>query len=266
MSGSIILMNKKYRKVIIAGNWKMNKLPSEVKPFVDELRANIPETLSGCQVVLCVPATHLAALAREKSRRIALGAQNISEFESGAHTGEVSADMIADLGAKYCIIGHSERRADNGETDEKINVKLRALMDRGITPILCVGESLEQRRRGLTMEHIAYQVKAALHGFTGDEVRRIVIAYEPIWAIGTGLTATDEQAQEVCFAIREQLRMAYGALVSRKVCILYGGSMNAKNCAGLLAQPDIDGGLIGGASLKPVDFSVIVREGSREQE
>ena len=256
-------MNKKYRKVIIAGNWKMNMLPSQVRPFLDELRADIPAATHGCSVVLCVPATHLAALSREKQRRIAPGAQNISGFVSGAHTGEISADMIADLGAKYCIVGHSERRADNGDTDELVHDKIRLLLERGITPILCVGESLEQRDRGLTMEHISYQIKAALFDLTPEEIRRTVIAYEPIWAIGTGRTATDEQAQEVCFAIREQLRRQYGALISRKVCILYGGSMNAKNCAGLLAQPDIDGGLIGGASLKAGDFAAIIREGSR---
>ena len=223
----------------------------------------MPERTNGCSVVLCVPATHLGALSREKQRRISVGAQNISQFVSGAHTGEISVDMIADLGAKYCIVGHSERRADNGDTDELVHDKIRLLLDRGITPILCVGESLEQRDRGLTMEHISYQIKAALYDLTPEEIRRTVIAYEPIWAIGTGRTATDEQAQEVCFAIREQLRRQYGALISRKVCILYGGSMNAKNCAGLLAQPDIDGGLIGGASLKPGDFAAIIREGCR---
>ena len=257
-------MNKKYRRVIIAGNWKMNMLPSQVHAFAEELRDAMPERTNGCSVVLCVPATHLAMFSREKYRRIGVGAQNISHFDKGAHTGEISADMIADLGAKYCIVGHSERRADNGDTDELVNAKIHALLEKGITPILCVGESLEQRDRDLTMEHIQYQVKAALYGLTPEQVKKVVIAYEPIWAIGTGRTATDEQAQEVCFAIRELLRRDYGALISRKVCILYGGSMNAKNCAGLLAQPDIDGGLIGGASLKPADFAVIVREGSRE--
>ena len=256
-------MNKKYRRVIIAGNWKENMLPSQVHDFCEALRKEMPESANGSSVVLCVPATHLAALAKEKSRRLAVGAQNISEFEKGAHTGEISADMIADLGAKYCIVGHSERRASNGDTDELVNAKIRALLERGINPILCVGESLEQRDRDLTMEFIAYQVKAALFGLTPEQVKKVVIAYEPIWAIGTGRTATDEQAQEVCFGIREMLRARYGALISRKVCILYGGSMNAKNCAGLLAQPDIDGGLIGGASLKAADFGVIVREGSK---
>ena len=252
-------MNKKYRRVLIAGNWKMNKRPSEVKGFVEELRPLLPESLKGVGVVLCVPATHIAALGAMRSRRIGTGAQNVSEFESGAHTGEISADMLQDLNVKYCVIGHSERRADNGDTDEKVNAKLRALLEKDITPIVCVGESLAQRESGLTFDLIAYQVKAALNGLSAEDCRRIVIAYEPIWAIGTGRTATDEQAQEVCFAIREILRERYGATVSRRVPILYGGSMNAKNCAGLLAQPDIDGGLIGGASLKTADFATIVR-------
>ena len=237
-------MNKKYRKVIIAGNWKMNQLPSGVKPFVEELKTKLPAGMNGCSVVLCVPATHLAALAREKARRIGVGAQNVSEFDKGAHTGEISVDMIADLGAKYCIVGHSERRANNGDTDELVNTKVHALLEKGITPIVCVGESLSERDRDLTMERISYQVKAALYGLTAEQVKKVVIAYEPIWAIGTGRTAT---------------------LVSRKVCILYGGSMNAKNCAGLLAQPDIDGGLIGGASLKVEDFAAIIREGCKEE-
>ena len=242
-------MNKKYRKVIIAGNWKMNQLPSGVKPFVEELKTKLPAGMNGCSVVLCVPATHLAALAREKARRIGVGAQNVSEFDKGAHTGEISVDMIADL----------------GDTDELVNTKVHALLEKGITPIVCVGESLSERDRDLTMERISYQVKAALYGLTAEQVKKVVIAYEPIWAIGTGRTATDEQAQEVCFNIRENLRAQYGALVSRKVCILYGGSMNAKNCAGLLAQPDIDGGLIGGASLKVEDFAAIIREGCKEE-
>ena len=257
-------MNKKYRKVIIAGNWKMNKLPSDVKPFVEGLRSAMPASLKGCSVVLCMPATHIAALASLRSRRISVGAQNISQFESGAHTGEVSADMLSDLGTKYCIVGHSERRADNGESNLLVNTKTRLLLDRGITPIVCVGETLQQREQDLTMEHIAYQVKAAFYGLSAEQVKKCVVAYEPIWAIGTGHTATDEQAQEVCFAIRELLRRRYGALLSRKVSILYGGSMNATNCAELLSQPDIDGGLIGGASLKVADFAKIVAEGCKE--
>ena len=257
-------MNKKYRRVIIAGNWKMNKKPSEVKGFVEELRAAMPASTKGCSVVLCMPATHLTNLAALRSKRISVGAQNVSEFASGAHTGEVSVDMLSDIGVKYCIVGHSERRADNGDTDELVNKKIKALLEQDITPIVCVGESLEQREQDLTMEHIAYQVKAAFYGLSAEQVKKCVVAYEPIWAIGTGHTATDEQAQEVCFAIRELLRRRYGALLSRKVSILYGGSMNAQNCAGLLAQPDIDGGLIGGASLKSADFAKIVCVGCEE--
>ena len=251
-------MNKKYRRVIIAGNWKMNMLPSQVRPFLESLKAAMPEASNGCGVVLCVPATHLAFMGREKFRRIGIGAQNISEFEKGAHTGEISADMIADLGAKYCIVGHSERRANNGDTDELVNAKLRILLDKGITPILCVGESLEQRDRGLTMEHIAYQVKADLFGLTPAQVKKVVIAYEPIWAIGTGRTATADQAEEVCGAIRDCIREMYGARVARSVTIQYGGSMNAGNAFELLSKPNVDGGLIGGASLKPNDFAAIV--------
>ena len=257
-------MNKKYRRTIIAGNWKMNMNPSQVKPFVEELRTHMPASLKGCSVVLCVPATHIQALTNMHSRRIAVGAQNVSQYDNGAHTGEVSCAMLADLGVKYCIIGHSERRADNGDTNLLVNTKARRLLDAGITPIICVGEELRPREKDLTTEHIDYQVKSALFGLTPEQVKKVVIAYEPIWAIGTGITATNEQAQEVCFTIRELLRKKYGALVSRKVSILYGGSMNAKNCEGLLAQPDIDGGLIGGASLKCEDFAKIIRAGCEE--
>ena len=199
-------MNKKYRKVIIAGNWKMNQLPSGVKPFVEELKTKLPAGMNGCSVVLCVPATHLAALAREKARRIGIGAQNVSEFDKGAHTGEISVDMIADLGAKYCIVGHSERRALFGETDEIVNKKVLAALEAGLNPIICVGESLAQREMGVTMELIALQVKSALAGVAAENIRRCVIAYEPIWAIGTGKTATGEQAAEVCGFIRATIR------------------------------------------------------------
>ena len=219
-----------------------------------------------CDIVVCVPTVDLSAAVRSfKDSRIAVGAENVYFEKSGAYTGEISADMLADLGVRYVIVGHSERRANNGDTDELVNTKVHALLEKGITPIVCVGESLSERDRDLTMERISYQVKAALYGLAAEQVKKVVIAYEPIWAIGTGRTATDEQAQEVCFNIRENLRAQYGALVSRKVCILYGGSMNAKNCAGLLAQPDIDGGLIGGASLKVEDFAAIIREGCKEE-
>ena len=251
-------MNKKYRKVIIAGNWKMNQLPSGVKPFVEELKTKLPAGMNGCSVVLCVPATHLAALAREKARRIGVGAQNVSEFDKGAHTGEISVDMIADLGAKYCIVGHSERRANNGDTDELVNTKVHALLEKGITPIVCVGESLSERDRDLTMERISYQVKAALYGLTAEQVKKVVIAYEPIWAIGTGRTATPEQAEAVCAAIRATLGDLFGSAVAEEMRVLYGGSMNPGNVAMLVAQPNIDGGLVGGASLKAESFVQLI--------
>ncbi len=257
-------MNKKYRRVIIAGNWKMNMLPSQAKGFVEELKKLLPQAMRGCTAVLCVPATHISAMGSQRFRRISVGAQNVSEYDMGAHTGEISAEMLKDADVQYCIIGHSERRQFNGETDEQIRLKLRRLLDAGITPILCVGESLQQRELGLTMEHISYQVKAALASLSEEQVREVVIAYEPIWAIGTGVTASAGQAQEVCFNIRELLRKDYGALISRKVSILYGGSMNAKNCRELLSQPDIDGGLIGGASLKVSDFASIIAVGCEE--
>ena len=171
----------------------------------------------------------------------------------------MSAAQLADIGAKYCIVGHSERRQYHGEDDMLINAKVKALIEKGIVPIICVGESLEQREMDLTMEYVAYQVKAALSGVDASQLRRCIIAYEPIWAIGTGKTATAEQAEEVCQGIRAVVRGIYGARPARAVSILYGGSMNAKNAFELLAQPDIDGGLIGGASLKPVDFSEIVK-------
>ena len=258
-------MNLKERKAIIAGNWKLNKRVAEIPAFTQGLQANLPAERC-CDVVICAPYPLIAALETAgQGCHLGVGAQDVSEHQHGAFTGEVSAEQLSDLGAQYCIVGHSERRASNGDTDELVNTKVHALLEKGITPIVCVGESLSERDRDLTMERISYQVKAALYGLTGEQVKKVVIAYEPIWAIGTGRTATDEQAQEVCFGIRENLRAQYGALVSRKVCILYGGSMNAKNCAGLLAQPDIDGGLIGGASLKVEDFAAIIREGCREE-
>ena len=252
-------MNRKYRKTVIAGNWKMNMLASEIKPFMEQLKENLPKTRA-CDVVLCTPAPLLPAMIKAgKDCKVAAGGQDVSKYEKGAYTGEVSADMLADIGAKYCIVGHSERRQYHGEDDMLINAKVKALLEKGIIPIICVGESLEQREMDLTMEYVTYQVKAALSGVDASQLRRCIIAYEPIWAIGTGKTATAEQAEEVCQGIRAVVRGIYGARPARAVSILYGGSMNAKNAFELLAQPDIDGGLIGGASLKPVDFSEIVK-------
>ena len=252
-------MNRKYRKTVIAGNWKMNMLNSEIKPFMEQLKENLPKTRT-CEMVLCTPAVMIPAMVKAgKDCKVAAGGQDVSCFEKGAYTGEISADQLADVNAKYCIVGHSERREYHAEGDMLVNAKARALLDRGINPIICVGESLEQREMGLTMEYVAYQVKAALSGIDASKLRSCVIAYEPIWAIGTGKTATAEQAQAVCQGIRAVIRAIYGARPARAVSILYGGSMNAKNAFELLAMPDIDGGLIGGASLKPVDFAAIIK-------
>ena len=258
-------MNRKYRRTIIAGNWKMNMLASSVKPFMEELKENMAKTKT-CDVVLCTPAVMIPAMVKAgKELKVAAGGQDVSKYEKGAYTGEISASQLADVGAKYCIVGHSERRQYHGESDKLVNEKAKALLEKGISPIICVGESLEQREMDLTMEYVAYQVKAALSGIDATQLRRCVIAYEPIWAIGTGKTATAPQAQEVCEGIRAVIRKIYGARPARAVSILYGGSMNAKNAFELLAQPDIDGGLIGGASLKPVDFSAIVKATDQEQ-
>ena len=257
-------MNKKYRKTIIAGNWKMNQTASGIKPFMEELKSHLPQP-KPCEIVLCTPAVMVPAMIRAgKDAKVSGGAQDVSKYEKGAYTGEVSAAQLADIGTKYCIVGHSERRQYHKEDDMLINEKTKMLLEKGITPIICVGESLEQREMDLTIEYITYQVKAALSGITGELVTHCVIAYEPIWAIGTGRTATAEQAEEVCRAIREAIKRFYDARTARKVSILYGGSMNAKNAAELLAQPDIDGGLIGGASLKPVDFATIVAATAQE--
>ena len=251
-------MLKKYRKAVIAGNWKMNTRPSEVKPFLEALAADMPAK-RGCDVIICPPYPLLPGVVEHSKKcRIAVGAQNVSQFVSGAHTGEVSLAMLEDLGVKYVILGHSERRADNGETDFLVNAKARYALSIGIRPIICVGESLDERKRDLTLERISYQVKAALWDIAPEDAKKIIIAYEPIWAIGTGETATAEQAEEVCAAIRELLRKQYGGRVSRSVSILYGGSMNEKNASELLAMPDIDGGLIGGASLDAGRFAQII--------
>lgn len=251
-------MNKKYRKTIIAGNWKMNTQPSGVKPFVEELRSMMPK-MKNCETVLCVPFTHISTLRRAlKDSRVSIGAQDVSVHASGAYTGEVAANMLSDLGTKYVIVGHSERREYHGEDDFLVGRKAALVMESGMLPIICVGESLEQRERGVTMEHVACQTKAALSFIPEDKIKSCVIAYEPIWAIGTGKTASPEEAQEVCNHIRRVVRECYGARVARGTSILYGGSMNSANALDLLSMPDIDGGLIGGASLKTADFSQII--------
>ncbi len=251
-------MNRRYRKTIIAGNWKMNKTLSETKALIEELKPQIAKS-KWCEVVLCVPFVSIpGALKALKDTRIAIGAQNMYHEKSGAFTGEVSAEMLKDVGVKYVVIGHSERRQYFGETDMTVNKKVRLALEVGLRPIVCVGETIEQREAGITEELITMQVKAALAGVTADQLRHVVVAYEPVWAIGTGKTATAEQANLVGESIRACIRHIYGARVARAVTILYGGSMNAGNARELLAQPDVDGGLVGGASLKAADFVAIV--------
>ena len=257
-------MNRRYRKTIIAGNWKMNKTLSEMKAYAEEIRPIMPKG-KWCETVLCVPFVNIPAAVRLfKDCHIAIGAQNCHYEDHGAYTGEVTAEMLKEVGVKYVILGHSERRQYYNETDLTVNKKVHAVLNAGLQPIVCVGESLEQREAGVTMDFIAYQVKAALAGVPAEKMRRVVIAYEPLWAIGTGKTATAEQANEVCEGIRAVIRKEYGARVARAVTVQYGGSMNAKIAQELLAQPDVDGGLIGGASLKPADFVQIINAANQE--
>ena len=250
-------MDKQNRKAIIAGNWKMNKTATEAKALISELIPAVKD--AGCEVVICVPFTDLVtAVEMTKGTNIHVGAENVHFEKSGAFTGEISADMLTDLGVEYVVIGHSERRQYFAETNETVNKRTKAALAGGLKPIICVGESLAQREHDLTETYVAYQVAAAFSGLTAEQAVRCVIAYEPLWAIGTGNTATSAQAQEVCASIRATLAKLYDANTAKAISILYGGSMNAGNAAELLAQPDIDGGLIGGASLKPVDFSKII--------
>ena len=244
------------RKKIIAGNWKMNKTPSEAVELVKTLAPLVqnPEV----DVVYCVPAIDIIPVRDAiAGSNVHLGAENVYFEESGAFTGEISPAMLKDAGVEYVIIGHSERRGYFGETDQDINKKLLKLLEHGFNPIVCCGESLEQRESGITMDWINMQIKIAFQGVTAEQAKGVVIAYEPIWAIGTGKTATTAQAEEVCKGIRETSCGLYDEATAAAIRIQYGGSMNAKNCAELLAEPDIDGGLIGGAALKP-DFGTIV--------
>ena len=257
-------MNRRYRKTVIAGNWKMNMTATETKKFAEELKRIMPRA-KWCDTVICVPACNITAAVKAfKELRISVGAENRYFEEKGAYTGEISAAMLRDLGVKYVIVGHSERRQYFGETDTAVNRKVHAALDAGLSPIICVGESESQREMGVTQDWIALQVKTALYGVPAERLRRCIIAYEPIWAIGTGKTATAQQAGEVCTAIRATIRGLYGARVARSVTIQYGGSMNPKNAQELLAQPDVDGGLIGGASLKPEQFVEIIHAANQE--
>ena len=258
-------MNKALRKAVIAGNWKMNKDRQET---VSLIRALAPLTADpGCEVVLCVPFTDLETarrcVAEEKADWLHIGAQNCHWAVSGAFTGEISAPMLREMGVEYVILGHSERRQYFGESDRTVQQRVRAALDAGLTVILCVGELLEQREQGITEEICGMQVKAALKGVAPEELARLIIAYEPVWAIGTGKTATAEQAQEVCAFIRSVVARLYGQAAADALTIQYGGSMNAANAAQLLEKPDVDGGLIGGASLKAPDFATIVKAAGR---
>lgn len=257
-------MNKKYRSTIIAANWKMNMLPSTVKSYAEELKP-LTAQAKWCDIVICPPFIMIPAAQKAfREGRIAIGAQNLSEKEKGAYTGEVSGSQLSDIGIHYVIVGHSERRQLFGETDLIVNAKVHAALNANLRPIICVGESLLQREMGVTAELVTLQVKTALSGVPAAKMRRIIIAYEPIWAIGTGKTATSEEAAAVCNTIRTVIRNLYGARTARAVSILYGGSMNASNARELLAQPDIDGGLIGSASLSPKDFAVIVDSANQD--
>ena len=250
-------MNRKYRKTVIAGNWKMNKTPSQTKEFMNQLKTLLPKG-RWCDIALCVPAVCIPAAVRAmRETRVGIGAENCHAAAKGAYTGEISTEMLVDAGCKYVIIGHSERR-EMGETDAQVNAKVLAALEAGLIPIMCCGETLEQRQSGVTVEHIAMQIKLGLQNVPEEKIRKVVIAYEPIWAIGTGLTATPQQAQEVCESIRAVVRKLYSSKSARAISILYGGSMNEKNAYELLAQPDIDGGLIGGASLVPEKFVQII--------
>ena len=235
----------------------MNKTPAEAAVLVDELKAAITEP--ECNVVICVPFTDLpVALEKCAGTPIKVGAQNCHFETSGAFTGEISPVMLKEMGVEYVVLGHSERRTYFGETDVTVNKRTLAALKAGLKPIVCVGEYLEQREQGITAELVAMQTKIALQGVTEQDLKNVIIAYEPVWAIGTGKTATAEQANEVCAVIRATVAQLYGKAAADGMTIQYGGSMNAKNAAELLAQPDVDGGLIGGASLKAADFSVIV--------
>ena len=253
-------MNKAKRKAIIAGNWKMNKTRPEAKALLEAIKPLVANAAGKIEVIACVPFTNLeTAVNTTAGSNVKIGAENVHFEEKGAFNGEISAPMLTELGVEYVVIGHSERRQYFGETDETVNKRTKAALKAGLKPIVCVGELLWERECNITEEVIARQIKLDLWDVTADQMKNVVIAYEPVWAIGTGKVATDEQAQEVCAFIRAQLAKLYGQDVADSVTIQYGGSMNAKNCAGLLAQPDIDGGLIGGASLKADDFNVIVQ-------
>ena len=251
-------MNKATRKTVIAGNWKMNMTPSATKAFISEL-APMVAGKDGCDIVLCVPFVDIApAVEAAKGTNIKIGAENVHFAKSGAYTGEISADMLNEVGAEYVVIGHSERRQYFGETNETVNLRVKAALEGGLKVILCVGELLAEREQGITEEIVSLQTKIALQGVSADELKNVIIAYEPVWAIGTGKTATPDQADEVCGIIRGVIAKLYSEEAAEAFTVQYGGSMNAKNAAELLSKVNVDGGLIGGASLKTADFTTIV--------
>lgn len=250
-------MDKAKRKAVIAGNWKMNKTRPEAKALVEELKPLAKD--AGCEVIVCVPFTNLeTVIDAAKGTNIKVGAQNVHFEESGAFTGEISAPMLKELGVEYVVIGHSERRQYFGETDETVNKRTKAALKAGLVPILCVGELLWERETEITEEVVSRQIKLDLHGISKEDAKKIIIAYEPVWAIGTGKTATSDQAEEACALIRDRLAKLYDSETAEAITVQYGGSMNAANADELVAKKNVDGGLIGGASLKAADFASII--------
>ena len=255
-------MNKAVRAAVIAGNWKMNKTPAQTTALINEMKPLVKD--ADCKVVLCVPFIDIpAAVEAAKGSNIAIGAENVHFKESGAYTGEVSAQMLVESGVQYVVIGHSERRQYFGETDQTVNLRTLAAVKAGLTAIVCVGETLEQRELGYTETLLKFQTKMALTGLSADDLKRVIIAYEPVWAIGTGVTATAQQANEGNGFVRAAIAEAYGNEAAQGVTVQYGGSMNAKNADELVAMEHVDGGLIGGASLKAPDFAAIVKAASK---
>lgn len=255
-------MNKQTRKAVIAGNWKMNKTPSETTALINEMKPLVAD--ADCDVVLCVPFIDIAAAVEAaKGSNIKIGAENVHFKESGAYTGEVSAAMLVEAGVEYVVIGHSERRTYFGETDQTVNLRTLAALKAGLKPIVCVGETLEQRELGYTETLLKFQTKMALTNVSAEDMKNVIIAYEPVWAIGTGVTATDDQADEGNGFVRAAIEEKYGKDVAEATTVQYGGSMNAKNAEGLVSKHNVDGGLIGGASLKAEDFSIIVKAASK---
>jgi len=255
-------MKKSVRRAVIAGNWKMNNTPSQAKALIEEMKPLVAD--ADCDVVLCVPFIDIpVAIEATKGTNIKIGAENVHFKASGAYTGEISADMLKEAGVEYVVIGHSERRQYFGETDQTVNLRTIAAVNAGLKAIVCVGETLEQRELGYTETLLKYQTKMALTNISADDLDKIIIAYEPVWAIGTGVTATADQADEGNGFVRAAIAEKYGAEVAETVTVQYGGSMNPKNADELVEKVNVDGGLIGGASLKANDFAAIVKAASK---